>query len=72
MKLMDLVKDLSEKLNRKPTTQEIQDEIFRTMPADKKIKLASDLTVFARELNNLKNGNNRPAKSSDQSGFSSR
>lgn len=69
---MNLINALSKKLNRKPTIREIQDEILRTMSADKKIKLASDLIVFARELNHLENGNNRPAKSPAQSGFNSR
>ena len=48
---MNIVTKLRQKLSRKPTAQEIQDEILRTMSADKKIKLASDLIAFARELN---------------------
>ena len=47
---MDLVKDLSEKLNRKPTAQEMQDEIFRKMSADKKLELGSRLWLLAEEL----------------------
>lgn len=31
--------------------QDIQDEIFRKMPIEKKIKLASNFFHFARELN---------------------
>ena len=69
---MNIVTKLRQKLSRKPTAQEIQDEILRTMSADKKIKLASDLITFARELNRLENGNDRPAKPSAQSGFNSR
>ena len=69
---MDIVAQLQKKLNRKPTAQEIQDEVLRTMSADKKIKLASDLIMFARELNKFKNGNNRPAKSPTQNSFDSR
>jgi len=38
--------------------EEKQYEIFRKMPADKKIKLVSDLTMLVLELN----GNNRPKK----------
>ena len=66
---MDVVTQLRQKLNRKPTAQEIQDEVLRNMSADKKVKLVSDLIMFARELNNLKNGDNRSAKSPDQSSF---
>lgn len=43
--------------------QEIQDEIFRKMPASKKLKLASDLTMFCLKLNRL-NGNNKSGKTS--------
>lgn len=66
---MDIVQNLREKLQRKPTIQEIEDEIFCTMSADRKIKISSDLTVFANELNKLHhgNGNNRSAESSHQS-----
>lgn len=35
------------------SAQEIQDEIFRKMPAGKKIKLISDLTDFCLKLNRL-------------------
>lgn len=33
------------------TAQEIQDEIFRQMPAEKKIRLVSDFFSYARKLN---------------------
>lgn len=33
------------------SAQDIQDEIFRKMSAERKIKLASDFFRFARELN---------------------
>ena len=36
------------------TAQEIQDDIFRKMPADKKIKLGSEFWLFAKKLS----GNN--------------
>ena len=45
--------------------QEIQDEIFRKMSADRKIKLSSELTSFCLKLNSL-NGNNKPRKTSYQ------
>ena len=35
------------------TAQDIQDEIFRKMSASKKIKLASELTMFCLKLNRL-------------------
>ncbi len=34
----------------KKTVQQIQDEIFRKMPAEKKIKLASSFWHFAKEV----------------------
>ena len=58
----------------KKTAQDIQDGIFRKMPADKKIKLASDLTMFCLKLNRLNgfnkfttSGNNQSGKTSSQS-----
>lgn len=47
----------------KKTAQEIQDEIFRKMPVEKKIRLASELTSFCLKLNSL-NGNIKPRKTS--------
>ena len=44
--------------NKKKSAQEMQDEIFRNMTADKKIKLASALSMFCLKLNRL-NGNNK-------------
>ncbi len=41
--------------------REIQDEIFKKMPAGKKIKLASELTMFCLKLNRLY-GNNKSRK----------
>lgn len=43
--------------------QKIQDEIFKKMPADRKIKLASELTMFCLKLNRL-NGNYKSGKTS--------
>lgn len=50
----------------KKSAQEIQDEIFRKMPADKKIHLSSELTMLCLKLNRL-NGNNKPGKTSPES-----
>ncbi len=47
--------------NRSP--QEIQDEIFRKMSAEEKIRLVSDLSSFCLKLNSL-NGNIKPRKTS--------
>lgn len=43
------------KRNSKPkkSVQEIQDEIFRKMSAEKKIKLASGFSMFLSELNKI-------------------
>lgn len=48
--------------NNKKSAQEIQDEIFRNMTADKKIQLASQLWSLAKELSKDKvyYGINRP------------
>lgn len=35
----------------KPSAQEMQDEIFRRMPAEKKLKLSAQLFNLARQLN---------------------
>jgi len=51
--------------NKPLTGQEIQDEIFKKMSAEKKIKLSSELTSFCLKLNRL-NGNNKPRKTSYQ------
>lgn len=48
-------------MKKKITAQEIQDNIFRKMSADKKIKLVSKLTMFCLKLNRL-NGNYRSRK----------
>ncbi len=51
-------------MKKAKTTQEIQDEIFRKMSADKKIKLASEISMFCLELNKLgKNEGDRPEES---------
>lgn len=47
---------------KKKSPQEIQDEIFRKMSADKKIQLASQLWSLAKELSKdkINYGINRP------------
>lgn len=42
------------KQTKKPTAQDIQDEIFRKMSADNKIKLGSQLWRLAKELDKTK------------------
>ncbi len=46
------------------TAQKKQDEIFRKMSADKKIKLASALSMFCLKLNTLNARNNQSSKTS--------
>lgn len=46
--------------------QDMQDEIFRKMSAEKKIKISAELADFCLKLNNL-NGNIRPGKTSYKS-----
>lgn len=48
-------------LVRGKSAQEIQDEIFRKMSADKKIKLTFAMSNFCLKLNNL-NGRNKSVK----------
>lgn len=45
------------------SAQDIQDEIFRKMPADKKIRLTFAVSSFCLKLNNL-NGRNKPIQAS--------
>lgn len=45
--LLDKIKAMK---SRKKSAQEIQDEIFRKMPADKKLLLGSQLWRLAKEL----------------------
>ncbi len=47
------MKKYSVKKWKNKTGQEIQDEIFARMSADKKIKLASELTMLCLKLHNL-------------------
>lgn len=49
--------------------QEIQDNIFRSMPADKKVDVGSQLWRLAKELvgNKINYGTNRPEASVDKS-----
>ncbi|MEK9174508.1 MAG: hypothetical protein AAB725_00880 [Patescibacteria group bacterium] len=47
---------------RKKTAQDIQDEIFRRMTADKKVKLASALAMFCLSLNRLNDRRNKSGK----------
>ena len=58
-----LKKNLPVDRQGKKTAQEIQDDIFRKMPADKKIKLSCELTDLCLKLNSL-NGNSKPRKTS--------
>jgi len=51
------------KNKRKKSAQDIQDDIFRKMSADKKIKLASQLTMLCLKLNRL-NGDYKPRRTS--------
>lgn len=39
---------------KQKSAQEIQDEIFRKMSADRKIKLGSELTMFCLKLRKLR------------------
>lgn len=60
--------DLDMEKNRKTdkkSAQDIQDKIFKQISADKKIDIASKLTMFCLELNHL-NGDNRPKKSDNK------
>jgi len=50
-------------LKKKESPEEIQDEIFRKMPAGKKIRLVSELSSFCLKLSYL-NGNIKPRKAS--------
>ncbi len=50
-------------IKTKKTAQERQDEIFRKMSPEKKIKLTSELTSFCLKLNSL-NANNKSRKTS--------
>lgn len=49
------------KSKKKNVATEIQNEIFRKMSASKKIKLASELTMFCLKLNRL-NGSHKSRK----------
>ena len=51
------------KNKRKKSAQDIQDDIFRKMSADKKIRLASQLTMLCLKLNRL-DGSYKPRKTS--------
>ena len=55
--------------NKYKTAQEMQDMIFRKMPAEKKLKMLDGFQRFARELNSLgkKYGSNKTSKKSCQS-----
>lgn len=57
------IKNINKKT--KKSAQEIQDEIFRNMPAEKKIRITSDLSGFCLKLNSL-NGNIKPGKTSNR------
>ncbi len=55
----------NKKNKKQKTAQERQDEIFRKMSADRKVKLTSELSSFCLKLNSL-NENNKPRKTSSQ------
>lgn len=55
--------DMRGENKKKNKIEEIQDEIFRKMPAEKKINLACRLSDFCLKLNSL-HGNIRPRKTS--------
>jgi len=57
------MKNKKKNIKIKKTAQDIQDEIFRKMPAEKKIRLALELTSFCLKLNSL-NGNIKSRKTS--------
>ncbi|MCX6731447.1 MAG: hypothetical protein NTX55_00430 [Candidatus Parcubacteria bacterium] len=44
-----------QKIKSKKSAQDIQDEIFRKMSAERKIKLTSDFSMFILELNKIGN-----------------
>ena len=50
-------------LKIKKTAEEIQDDIFRKMPAEKKIRLSAELSLLCLKLNSL-NGNTKSRKTS--------
>lgn len=58
---------MKKKYPKNKTAQEIQDDIFKKMSADRKIKLALDLSKFCLKLNKL-NGN-RKTPYQNNSGF---
>ncbi len=53
------------KSKRKKSAQDIQDDIFRKMSADKKIKLTSQLTMLCLKLSRI-DGNYKSRKTSSQ------
>lgn len=66
----ELVKDIFKKAKRtRMSAQDIQDEIFRSMSADRRIEVASGLWRLAQELNSnnidygAKNRSNRSSTS---------
>jgi len=58
-----LLNKIPMKNKRKKSAQDIQDDIFRKMSADKKIRLASQLTMLCLKLNRL-DGSYKPRKTS--------
>ena len=57
------MKEVKRSKGDKKTVQDIQDNIFKEMSAEKKIKLSCELTTFCLKLNSL-NGNNKSGKTS--------
>lgn len=62
-------------MRTKKSAEDIQDDIFRRMSADRKIEIASQLWELAKALDSdkidFRNGTNRPATSFSQSRRSS-
>ncbi len=62
-KAQGIWKNKKKNIKTKKTAQDMQDEIFRKMPAEKKIRLALELTSFCLKLNSF-NGNIKSRKTS--------
>lgn len=65
---IDIEEDMKNRNFTGKSAQDIQDEIFRSMSADKKLELGSQLWMLARVVagSKLDHGTNRPETSSRQ------